>query len=147
MSNDSTMTKAQLRQELQIGTSQLNALLSQLNINNKDFFNREDLDALRQAMSGPTPTQEATTEPVAEAGYTYQPQDLGPLAMGIVKQVVEQDRLIAEQITPYVSQRARISRILAFVGQGVAQSDPVEVEVPVLFSAPPKALKFDASLI
>ena len=135
-----TMSKAQLRQELQIGTSQLNALLSQLGIS-KEFFGPEDVAALRQAMSGST---ESTAETVAQGGY--QPQDLGPLAMGIVSQVVQQDRLIAEQITPYVSQRARIARILGFVGQGVAQ-DPVELEVPVLFSAPPKALKFDASLI
>lgn len=136
-----TMSKAQLRQELQIGTSQLNALLSQLGIS-KEFFGPEDVAALRQAMSGST---ESTAETVAQ-DCGYQPQDLGPLAMGIVSQVVQQDRLIAEQITPYVSQRARIARILGFVGQGVAQ-DPVELEVPVLFSAPPKALKFDASLI
>lgn len=140
--NNETMTKAQLRQAMGISTSQLNALLVSANKADKDFFSEEDLAELRQAMS---PTQEATTEPVA-AGYTYQPQDLGPLAMGIVSQVVEQDRLIADQITPYVSQRARIARILSFVGQNVAQ-DPVEVEIPVLFNAPPKALKFDASLI
>lgn len=132
-----TLTKIQLRQALGLSTQQLNALLRKHSLDGQEFFSESDLEFLRN------PEQETSTEEVP-----FNPSDLTGLGLQIVNQAVQQERTIARQIAPYLTTKSRINRILSFLSDEL-ESEPLEVNVPIIFNSNPKALpsNFDASLV